>query len=92
MARGSLDANNAKHATINEDEGVNMTEIKDNAAVIDNPIVTVLDATDLFANIDIDDNHEMENTDSNRYNDNFLVPGIHTKYNNSLRRAMRQEN
>ena len=88
----SSDADNAEHVTANEEEGANVTEIEDNAAVINNLTVTAINTTtDLFANLDINDNNEMEHVDSNKCNDNFSVPGIQQKYHNPRERAVRQE-
>ena len=88
----SSDADNVEHVAVTEEEGFNATEIEDNAAVINNLTVTAVNATtDLFANLDIDDNNEMEHVDSNKCNDNFSVPGIQQKYHNPRERAVRQK-
>ena len=44
--RGSSDADNAEHVTVNEEEGVNITEIEENAAVINKLTITAVYATD----------------------------------------------
>ena len=59
--------------------------------MINNLTVTAVYATDLIANLDIDDDNEMENVDSNKCNGNFSVPGIQQKYHNPRERAVRQE-
>ena len=90
--RGKSNADNAEHVTVNKEEGANVTEIEDNAAVINNLTGTAVNATtNLFANLDIDDNSEMEHVDSNKCNDNFSLPGIQRKYPNTRERTVRQE-
>ena len=83
MARGRSDADN--------DEGVIRTENENNVPVINNPVITAINATDVLANLDIDDDDEMLNVDCDECDDDYSVPGIQQKWVKAIQKRVQKE-